>query len=75
MTWNALAYSSRARPGTRNVLSAPALSTLQQRDRLVTIYEQMPEPKFVIAVGTCACSAGVFEGCYCVEGGIDTPFP
>ena len=42
---------------------------------LQQIYEQMPEPKFVIVVGTCACSAGVFEGCYCVEGGIDTALP
>jgi len=26
-------------------------------------------------VGTCACSAGVFDGCYCVEGGVDTAIP
>ena len=28
------------------------------------IYEQMPEPKVVIAVGTCACSGGIFRECY-----------
>ena len=35
----------------------------------------MPEPKFVVAVGTCACSGGVFNGCYNVEGGINTTLP
>ncbi len=45
------------------------------KDRLVRIYEQMPEPKFVVAVGTCACSGGVFQGCYNVEEGIDKVIP
>ena len=49
--------------------------TNQIRDRLVKIYEQMPEPKFIVAVGTCACSGGVFQGCYNVRGGIDTTIP
>jgi len=31
----------------------------------------MPEPKYVIAVGECACSGGVFRSCYNVLGGID----
>lgn len=43
--------------------------------RLKRIYEQMPEPKFVVAVGTCACSGGVFQGCYNIEGGINTVIP
>ena len=45
--------------------------TRQIRDRLVRIYEQVPEPKIVVAVGTCAASGGVFNGLYNVEGGID----
>lgn len=49
--------------------------TKQIKDRLVKIYEQMPEPKFIVAVGTCACSGGVFQGCYNVEGGIDSAIP
>ena len=43
--------------------------------RLKRIYSQMPEPKFVVAIGTCACSGGVFKGCYNVESGIDTTIP
>jgi Ni,Fe-hydrogenase III small subunit len=42
---------------------------------LIRIYEQMPSPKFVVAVGTCACSGGVFHDCYSVEGGINEVIP
>jgi Ni,Fe-hydrogenase III small subunit len=35
----------------------------------------MPEPKFVVAVGTCACTGGVFNGCYNVDGGINSVLP
>jgi len=55
------------------VVSGPV--TRQSRDRLKRIYDQLAEPKFVVAVGTCACSGGVFQGCYAVEGGIDTAIP
>jgi Ni,Fe-hydrogenase III small subunit len=49
--------------------------TKQIKNRLIRIYEQMPEPKFVVAVGTCACSGGVFDGCYSIVGGINTAIP
>ena len=39
------------------------------------IYEQMAEPKVVIAVGTCACSGGVFHDCYNMLGGMDKAIP
>jgi len=35
----------------------------------------MPDPKFVVAVGACACSGGAFRGCYNVLGGIDSVIP
>lgn len=49
--------------------------TRQIKDRLKRIYEQTPEPKYIVAVGSCACSGGVFDGCYSVMGGIDTTIP
>ncbi len=55
------------------VVSGPL--TRQQVKRIKRIYEQMPEPKFVMAVGTCACSGGVFDGCYSVVSGIDKVIP
>jgi len=62
-------------PRHADILVCSGPITLQQKERLQTIYDQMPEPKFVIAVGTCACSGGIFNGCYCVEGGIDLAIP
>ena len=62
-------------PRHADVLICTGPVTRQSRDRLVRIYEQMPDPKFVVAVGTCACSGGVFQGCYNVEGGIDQAIP
>jgi Ni,Fe-hydrogenase III small subunit len=49
--------------------------TRQSRERLLRIYEQMPDPKFVVAVGSCSLSGGVYEGCYNVMGGIDNVIP
>ena len=39
------------------------------------LYEQMPEPKAVAAVGICATSGGIFADCYNVEGGVDKVLP
>lgn len=39
------------------------------------IYEQMPNPKVVVAVGICACSGGVFRECYNISGGVSTVIP
>ncbi len=39
------------------------------------IYDQMPQPKVVIAVGTCACTGGIFKECYNIRGGADTVIP
>ena len=56
------------------VVSGPI--TLEQAPRLKRIYEQMPEPKFVLAIGACGCSGGVFNGCYSVvPGGLDQVLP
>ena len=39
------------------------------------IYDQMPNPKVVVAVGICATSGGIFRECYNVLGGIDKVIP
>lgn len=39
------------------------------------IYEQMPSPKVVLAVGICACNGGIFKECYNIHGGVDTAIP
>jgi len=54
--------------GTISKKMAPAVQTL---------YDQMPEPKWVIAMGNCAISGGpfVFEGQYGIVEGADKLFP
>lgn len=42
---------------------------------LKNIYNQMPEPKAVVAVGACACTGGIFKECYNVLGGVDNVLP
>ena len=39
------------------------------------IYSQIPEPKVVVAVGTCACTGGIFKECYNILGGVDSVIP
>lgn len=62
-------------PRHADILVCSGPVTMQTKDRLVRIYEQMAEPKFVVAAGTCASSGGVFRGCYGVCGGIDSVIP
>ena len=49
--------------------------TRQSKDRIVRIYEQVPDPKFVVAVGACAMSGCVYRGAYNSMGGIDQVLP
>lgn len=49
--------------------------TFRSRERLVELYTQMPEPKVVVAVGSCTCTGGVFRDMYNVEDGIDRYIP
>jgi len=62
-------------PRHADVLLVTGAVTQQIRDRLIRIYEQMPEPKFVVAIGTCACSGGIFNGCYNTYKGADSIIP
>lgn len=62
-------------PRHADVLIATGPVTLQAKERLIRIYEQMPDPKFVIAVGSCALSGGVFDGCYNVVGDLSKVIP
>ena len=39
------------------------------------LYEQMPKPRVVVAIGICATSGGIFADCYNVKGGVDRVIP
>ncbi len=49
--------------------------TYRSRERLIELYTQMPEPKVVVAVGSCSSTGGVFRGMYNVEDGVDRYIP
>ena len=47
----------------------------QNRPIVKQLYDQMPSPKVVVAVGVCACTGGIFKECYNILGGADTTIP
>lgn len=51
--------------------------TVNHRNKKVLkqIYEQMPSPKIIIAVGACGLSGGIFQDAYNVVGGVDKVIP
>lgn len=62
-------------PRHADILICTGPVTRQSRERLLRIYEQMPDPKFVVAVGSCGLSGGAFRGCYNIVGDISEVVP
>jgi Ni,Fe-hydrogenase III small subunit len=55
------------------VVSGPV--TLRTRDALLDIYQQMPNPKAVVAIGSCPASGNVFAGSPTIFGSVDQFVP
>jgi membrane-bound hydrogenase subunit mbhJ len=62
-------------PRHADILICTGPVTRLSRERLLRTYHQMPEPKFVVAVGSCGLSGGVFRGCYNIVGDISEVIP
>ena len=62
-------------PRHADILVATGPVVKQTKNRLIRIYEQMPNPKCVVAVGTCAISGAPFMGSDNICGGIDKVIP
>ena len=58
-----------------DILVVTGALTKRAGERLRRLYDQMPNPKFVVAVGACAVDGGVFYKSYSVEGGADKAVP
>jgi NADH-quinone oxidoreductase subunit B len=64
----------RASPRQADVIIIAGTVTHKMLPVIRTVYEQMPEPKYVIAMGACASSGGIFDT-YSVVQGVDTALP
>lgn len=58
-----------------DVLLITGIVNKQNKDRLLRIYEQIAEPKRVVAVGTCAVSGGLYKDSYALAGPLDKVIP
>jgi NADH-quinone oxidoreductase subunit B len=64
----------RFSPRQADLLLIAGTVTYKQAPVLRRIYDQMLEPKWVIAAGACASSGGFYD-CYCTVPGIDEIIP
>ncbi len=65
----------RPSPRHADVMIVAGTVTHKMVPLLRRIYDQMPEPKYVVAMGSCACSGGPFVDSYSVAAGVDTVVP
>ncbi|MFA5909554.1 MAG: NADH-quinone oxidoreductase subunit NuoB [Vicinamibacterales bacterium] len=65
-----------ASPRHADVLLVTGPVTRNMEIALRRTYDAAPEPRVVVAVGTCGCSGGIFgEGTYAAIGGVDRVLP
>ena len=64
-----------ASPKHADVLLVTGPVTRNMKFALERAYEVTPDPKWVVAVGDCACSGGVFAGSYACVGAVSSVVP
>jgi Ni,Fe-hydrogenase III small subunit len=64
-----------ASPRHADVLLVTGPVTRNMRQALERTYNATPDPKWVVAVGSCAADGGLFAGSYAVVGGVNSVVP
>jgi NADH-quinone oxidoreductase subunit B len=65
----------RATPRQSDLMIVAGTLTYKMASRLRLLYDQMAEPKYVIAMGSCANCGGLFQLTYSVVKGVDKIVP
>ncbi len=65
----------RATPRQADLMIVAGTLTYKMASRLKLLYEQMPDPKYVISMGSCATCGGLFSLSYSVVKGVDKIVP
>lgn len=63
------------RPEQADILLVSGAVSHESANDLKAIYEQMTEPKAVVAAGACACTGGIFHECSSIAAGANTTVP